>query len=139
MAYNWLLPERKKDETQTEKTLNNLLDRAMKGYQRNQGIDSILDVARDTLLDKVIKKRENQFRQAEQKLGILAQSRALGLTPTQALNDDFLEEEEGLNAEHVLLARKSINTLSQTPKAFSGEKKLSNTFSKLISALKNAR
>lgn len=139
MAYNWILPERKKDETETEKTLNNLLDRAMKGYQRNQGIDSILDVARDTLLDKVIKKRENQFRQAEQRLGILAQSRALGLTPTQALNDDFLEEEETESAHHLLLAKRAAETLGKAPKAFAAKSNVSNTFSKLIAALKNAR
>lgn len=137
MAYNWLLPARKKDETETEKTLNNLLDRAMKGYQRNQGIDSILDVARDALLDKVIKKRENQFRQAEQKLGILAQSRALGLSPMQVLNDDFLEEEEEESARDLVLAKRSWNLLESAPKAFSQKTKISNTFSKLISALKH--
>lgn len=134
MAYDWMLAKRRDKETETERTLNDLMDRGIISGSRMK----LVDAGVDSFLDKLFKRKENQYRNTEQKLGILERSRALGLSPKQALNDDFLEEEaEEDTARDLILAKRTANALASTPKAFAQKAKVSNTFSKIISALKH--
>jgi len=134
MAYDWMLAKRRNNETETDRTLNDLLDRGLISANRIKMTDAVAD----TLLDKFLKRKENKYRNTEQKLGILERSRALGLSPKQALNDDFLEEEaEEESSRNLVLARRAATALEAAPKAFSQKTKISNTFSKIISALKH--
>jgi hypothetical protein len=133
MAYDWMLAKRKDKETETERTLNDLMDRGIITGSRLKFADTVVD----TMVDKYLKRKENKYRNTEQKLGILERSRALGLSARQALNDDFLEEEaEEESARNLVLAKRAANALESAPKAFAQKTKISNTFSKLISALK---
>jgi hypothetical protein len=137
MAYSWFLPERK-DETDTEKMLNNLMDRMIIAQQRQHSAQAVGSAVGGRLLDKLLKTKEDKYRNTEQKLGILERSRALGLSPRQALNDDFLDEEaDDETVRDVILAKRAANTVAAVPKAFSYRGKVSNTFSELISALKH--
>jgi len=131
--YDFLLKKRRENETETDRTLNDLLDRALISTDRLRTVNQLGDMA----LDKFMKRKENKYRNAEQKLGLLERSRALGLSPQQALNDDFLDEEAPLeNVNAVVLSKRAAQALHEAPKAFSMAKNSSNIFSKIISAFK---
>lgn len=135
MAYDFLIPPRKKNENELEKSLNYTLDRVLRSKGRTDVVESLTDIA----LDKFLGPTDNKFKRAEEKLSVLQRARALGVSPQMALSDDFLEYEarngDDDDARNLVLSKRASDSLAKTKRVFAMPDPKS-FMSKILSRLK---